>query len=268
MQSRTRAVMLGLLAVMLAGSVMAATASAGPGPFWYHRPVGETTGSGVKIAAKSPENFRGEGGKQTLVGVFDGGEVEVKSASVQVKGAISNGPFQGQVKLELIYLQPEVVKPAGKPCTVTIGKNNVVVVKGHLMWKWNGATKQLEEQKQAEQVPELVFTPAELQQGATGLPKGEFTSLTFLGSGCGVLPGGPRQVSGSEVGFPSPSHLEEWSSKLSVRTVPGKELLQHFWNGEKFVGAKVGLEFTGAEANLIGQTEATAEQQEIAVKEN
>ena len=267
MQSRTRAVMLGLLAVMLAGSVMAATASAGPGPFWYHRPVGAKEPQ-LKVSANAPENFRGTGGEQTLVGTFGTESVEVRSKSVQVKGAISNGPFQGQIKLEIIYLQPEVVKPAAKPCNVVVGASNIVAVKGHLMWKYNGVVKQLEEQKQEEQTPEIVFTPTELQQGATGLPKGEFTSLTFKGAGCGVLTGGARQISGSEVGFPSPSHVEEWSQKLSVRTVPGKELLQHFWNGAKNVEAKVGLEFTSNPASLIGQTEVTAEQQEIAVKEN
>jgi hypothetical protein len=269
MQSRTRAVMLGLLAVMLVGSVMAATATAGPGPFWYHREVGGK-GNGTKIAANSPESFRGTGGEQTLTSTFGTETVELRSRSVQVKGAIANGPLQGQIKLEIIYSQPEVLKPTGKPCEVVIGEKNIVVVKGHLMWKWNGEVKQLEEQKQETQVPDLVFTPAELLQGAKELPKGEFTKLNFKGGGCGPLVG-PQKVGGSEVGLPTPGTVGVFSTTLGVRTIPSgtvPHLWQHFWNGFEFVGIKAGLEFASVAANLVGQTEAKAEQQEVGVLES
>jgi hypothetical protein len=259
--------MLGLLAMMLAGSVMAGTASAAAGPFWHHRAVG-AEGEGAKVEANAPESFKGKGGEQTLTGTFGGETVEVRAPSVQVKGAVFNNSLQGQVKLEIVYNQPEVLKPAAKPCSVVIGAKNIVVVKGHLMWKWNGEAKQLTEEPQtAGQKPDLVFTPLELATGATTLPAGEFTSLTFTGSGCGVLPGGPRKVSGSEVGLPSPANVNEWSKKLAVRTLPGKEFEQHFWNGTAFEGVKAGLEFTGATANLVGQTEVEAAQQELAVFE-
>lgn len=139
MQPRIRAVMLGLLAVMLAGSVMAATASAGPGPFWYHKAPGEK-GNGVKVS--SPESFSGEGGKQTFTGTIGKEAIEITSKSVQVKGAITNNAFQGQVKLELIYTQPTMIKPISSGCEVVVGEKNIVQVKGHLMWKYNGVPKQ------------------------------------------------------------------------------------------------------------------------------
>jgi hypothetical protein len=256
--------MLGLLAVMLAGSVMASTAFAGP--FWYHRPIGEVTGNGVKITSQTPENYAGTGGEQTFKGKIGTTEFEIFSKSTQVKGAIFNNALQGQIKLELVFNQPTLLKPVISGCTVTVGQKNIVQVKGHLMWKWNGETKQLEEQKQESQVPDLVFTPSEVERGATTLPKGAFTTITF-GSTCGALVG-TFNVGGTEVGLPSPAHVGEWSQTLSVRTLEGKELLQHFWNGEKFVGAKVGLELDSNPASLIGQTTTEAKQQEVAVKES
>jgi hypothetical protein len=265
MQSRIRVAMLGLLAVMLAGSIMASTASATAGPFWHHRAVGGE-GEGAKIEPAGAESFKGEGGEQILAGKLSTEPVEIVSKSVQVKGAIFNNALQGQIKLELIYNQPTLVKPALKECTVVVGEKNIVVVKGHLMWKWNGEKKQLEEPTQEAQKPDLAFTPAEIAEGATTLPTGVFTTITLKGSGCGVL-AGTFKVEGSDVGLPSPSNVKEWSTKLSVRTIPGENLLQHFWNGKEFIGAKVGLIFGGNTSSLIGQTKTTANQQEIAVFE-
>ena len=239
MQPRIRAVMLGLLAVMLAGSVMAATASAGPGPFWYHKAPGEK-GNGVKVS--SPESFSGEGGKQTFTGTIGKEAIEITSKSVQVKGAITNNAFQGQVKLELIYTQPTMIKPISSGCEVVVGEKNIVQVKGHLMWKYNGVPKQLEEQKQEAQSPYIVFTPKEIQQGATGIPGGTFTTITFKGSPCGVL-AGSHEVAGSQIGFPSPSTVGTFSKTLAVRTTGGQKELVHFWNGEKNIEGKVGLLF-------------------------
>ncbi len=257
--------MLGTLAVMLAGSAMAATASAEAGPFWHHRAIGGE-GEGAKVEPKAPENFKGEGGVQTFKGKIGTTEFEIAAKSEQVKGAIFNNALQGQIKLELIYNQPELIKPTIAGCVVTVGQKNIVQAKGHLMWKWNGTETQLNEVKQEAQVPDLVFTPTEVVSGATELPKaGAFTTIGF-NSKCGALVG-TFNVGGTEVGLPSPSHVAEWSRKLSVRTLEGKELLQHFWNGAKFVGAKVGLELGGNPASLIGQTQTESEQQEIAIFE-
>ena len=85
--SRIRALVLGLLAVMLAGSITAGAASAEAGPFWHHRAPG-TEGAGAKIEPKAPENFSGKGGGQTLLGEIGGAKIELVSDGTQVKGAI------------------------------------------------------------------------------------------------------------------------------------------------------------------------------------
>jgi hypothetical protein len=261
-KSRTKVMVFGLLALMLAGAVAATSASASPGPFWYHRGVG-TEGGGVKVTA--PEGFTGEGAKQTLNGTILGTAVEITSSSVQVKGSISNNAFQGQVKLELIYNQPQLIKPAASGCSVVIGEKNIVQVKGHLMWKYVTGGPELKEQGAAGQTVEMVFTPQELKQGATGIPAGVFTNITLTGSGC--LLAGKNNVEGSQIGYPSPG-LNEFNTRLAVRTAAGKEQLVHFWNGEKNVEGKSGLVFAGNESSLLGQTESKANQQEIAVKES
>jgi hypothetical protein len=265
LKSRTRALLFGVLAVMLAGSIMAATASAIGGPYWHHRAIGGE-GEGAKIESKAPENFKGEGGAQTFKGKIGTTEFEIAAKSEQVKGAIFNNSMQGQIKLELIYNQPELLKPTIAGCVVTVGQKNVVQAKGHLMWKWDGTAAQLKEESQAAQVPDLAFTPIEIPEGATELPKGgAFTTITF-NSKCGALVG-TFNVGGTEAGLPSPSHIGEWSRKLAVSTVEGKELLQHFYNGKVFIGAKLGLELGGNPASLIGQTQTESAQQEVAVFE-
>jgi hypothetical protein len=223
-------------------------------------------GSGVKVAANAPEGFTGEGGKQTLNGMLGTTAVEITSSRVQVKGAISNNVFQGQVKLELIYNQPQLIKPAASNCAVTVGAKNIVQVKGHLMWKYVKNGTELTEQGAAGQKVEMVFTPQELSQGATGIPGGVFTTITLAGSGC--LLAGTFPVEGSQIGYPSPSGLGEFSMNLAIRTTEGKEQLVHFWNGEKNVEGKVGLKFDSLESSLVGQTETKANQQEIAIKES
>jgi hypothetical protein len=262
-RSRTKALVFGLLAFVLVGPTLAASASASPGPFWYHRAIGAKE-SGVKVAANAPEGFSGEGGAQTLENTILGTAIEITSSRVQVKGAISNNAFQGQVKLELIYNQPTLVKPAASGCSVTVGAKNIIQVKGHLMWKYVTGGNELNEQGAAGQKVEMVFTPKEIQQGATGIPGGVFTTITLAGSSC--LLAGTNNIEGSQIGYPSPSGLEEFSTKLAVRTTAGAERLVHFWNGEKNVEGKVGLKFANNESNLIGQTETKANQQEIAVK--
>jgi hypothetical protein len=286
--SRTKAVMLGLLAVMLVGSIMATTASAEAGPFWYHRPVGEVKNEiGTKLAPGTAEQFTGSGGEQKLLSHVksEGKEeaIEINSPSTEVKGDITNGEHQGQIKLEIAYKEPKLVGFAS--CVVTIGTNNTVVVKGHLAWKWNGEKSQLEEQPQEHQTPDIVFTPVEPQEQkpfveVLDLRKvGVFTTLSFkpLSKACGPFSTLNKvEVQGSEVGIPN-RKLNEFSKTLAVRTIAegtipkavgeGEGFLQHIWNGTRFLGLIVGLEFGGLSADLIGQTETEAAQQEIAVRE-
>jgi hypothetical protein len=268
---------LGTLAVMLLGSAMAASASAEAGPFWHHRAIGGE-GVGAKVEPNTPESFKGTGGEQKLKGTLAGEPVEITSSSLQVKGAIFNGPDRGQVKLELIYNQPKLIKPNKPNCAVTVGEKNIVVVKGHLMWKWDGTKTQLEKAvQQPEQTPDLVFSAVEPSQQKPFVEKlkftnnGTFTTVALKNAAeCGVI-AGTFPVSGSEVGIPSPARTEEWSRKLAVRTVESQSttepFLQHFWDQEAYQGAIVGLTFGSNPASLIGQTEVEAAQQEIAVFE-
>ncbi len=257
--------MFGLLWFVLVGPTFAVSALASPGPFWYNRGVG-TEGGGVKVAANAPEGFKGEGGEQTISGTILGTRLELTSSRVQTKGAIFNNAFQGQAKIEVIYNQPTLVKPAASGCSVTVGAKNIVQAKGHLMWKYVAGGNELNEQGAAGQKVEMVFTPKEIQQGATGLPGGVFTTITLAGSGC--ILAGTNNVEGSQIGFGSPSGLGEFSTNLAVRTTEGQEELVHFWNGEKNVEGKAGLKFANNEAGLIGQSELKANQQEVAVKES
>ncbi len=293
--SRLRALVLGLLAMMLVGSVTAGAAMAEAGPFWHHRAIGGK-GEGEKIEAKAPENFEGKGGKQVLTGEpASGVVVELTSAATQVKAAIFNGEHQGQIKLVVFYQKPEVkLNNVSEPeCKATIGQqgqfSNIVQIKGHLAWKWNGTRTQLEELPQKEQTWDIVFTQTEPQrQSTTGFPlldlrsaTGVFAEVHLEGKGCGILAGTNNKVAGAEVGLPSPSALGEFSKKLSIRTIAsatlpaevletkvGKEgFLQHIWVGTGYQPLVLGLTLTGNAASLVGQTEMEAAQQEIAVTE-
>jgi hypothetical protein len=271
--------MLGLLAVMLVGSVMATTASAAAGPFWHHRPIGGE-GTGEKIEPKAPENFSGTQGVQSLLGEVAGTKVDISAPSAGVAGAIFNSSNQGQIKMTITYKEPKLVKPELKECAVIIGTNNTVIVKGHLDWKWNGTAAQLLVEPQIkEQIPELVFTSVEpvQKENSDFRNNGVFTTITLKGTGCGVL-AGTFNVEGSEVGFPN-RKIEEFNKELSVRTTAGETIksevlkaagegfLQHDWNGSAFQGIVAGLKFGGNPANLIGQTETESAQQEIAIFE-
>src|SRR4029077_446591 len=177
-------------------------------------------------------------GVQTLLGEVtakpENAKAEITSPALQVKGAIFNAEHQGQIKLALFY-QPLSVKISGlaRPnCIATVGQqgqfSNIVQVKGHLAWKWNGSKTQLEEQPQKEQKWDIVFTATEPQE-QPGRPlldlrnQGIFAEINLKGVECGVL-AGVQKVSGSEIGLPSLSQLEEWSKKLSVRTLPSGQL--------------------------------------------
>ena len=287
--SRIRALVLGMLAVMLAGSVMAATASAEAGPFWHHRPIAGK-GEGEKIEPKAPENFSGKSSIQTLTGEIGGAKVELTSSAAQVKGAIFNAEHQGQIKIVIFYQQP-TVKINGEPapeCKGAIGQQNqfsdIVQLKGHLAWKWDGTKQQLEEQPQRQQKWDIVFTQTEPQE-QPGRPLAElrkqpgtvFAEINLTGK-CGVL-AGVQKVAGSEVGIPSLSQPEEWSKTLTVRTIPSGQLpaevlgnkvggsgfLQHIWVGSGYQPLVLGLTFGGNPASLVGQTEVETAQQEISV---
>ena len=259
---------------------MAATASAEAGPFWHHRAI-NGIGEGNKIEPSAPENFRGEGGTGTLTTKIGGTELELSTSSGQVKGAIFNNAHQGQIKATLVSGQIHILKPALTNCTVTFNGNNIVVVKGHLAWKWDGTSGQLTENPQTAQQPDIIFTNVEPQEqspfGTLDYRKvGVFANFIFTGAGCGIF-SGSQPISGSEVALPTPNTLTTFSRTLKVRTIPSGTIpasvgekegfLQHVWVGTRFQGLILGLGLGTNPANLVGQFETTAEQQEIAIFE-
>jgi hypothetical protein len=282
--STTRTLILGLLAAaMLLGLTMAPSASASAGPFWYHR--ANEKGEGTKIEPAAPENLSGEGSRLSFEFELAGIPILIDaSLGVQVKAAIFNGANQGQIKTELVFRQPVLGKPEVKGCNVVIGNSNIVVVKGHLAWKWNGEKSQLEEEIPSKgQTPDLIFTPTELPVqkpepallNLSGAGSGGFTTITLSGSGCGAT-AGTYTVNGSQVGIPN-LILNEFSKGLAVRTVgsegvsvEGKKIpgtfFQHFWNGTAYLGAVFGISTSGNPSALETQIGLTASQ-EIAIKE-
>jgi hypothetical protein len=255
--------MLSFLALLAVGSLVVPAAYAEAGPFWHHRAKGEK-GEGAKIPEASPEQFQGEGGKQILVVTISSTPVEIVAKSVQVKGILYNNALQGQLKVELKYHEPTLAKPELKSCEVKIGTNNEVHAEGHLAWKWNGEAKQLEEQPQVNQKPDVIFTPAPITEGSEKLPEGSFTTITLSGSGCGVL-AGSFKINENFAATTKPSNLEEWSTTL-ITTFPGWAK-QQYWNGKKSVGVEPALKIAGNAASLIGSVTTNADVQEIAVFE-
>jgi len=223
------------------------------GPRWHRRPIG-SKGSGESIEPKAPENLKGEGGTQTLNGEIGGTSIEITSKDLQVKTAIFNGVLQGQIKQELVYDQPTIVKPALKGCAVTIGEKNIVQVKGHLMWKWNG------------EAPDVVFTASE-PASQSEVVNGVLTTVALKGTSCGIL-AGTFTIAGSEAALPSPAHEEEWSKTLALSVVQQESVQQHFWTGETFKNLKVGLLLAGHSASSAGQVVLNPLQQELAIFEN
>jgi hypothetical protein len=269
---------LGLLAVMLVGFVMASSALAAAGPFWHHRPIGGE-GTGEKIEPKAPENFSGTQSTQTLIGEIAGIKIDIAAPGASVSGAMFNSPNQGQFKMTITYKEPKLIKPELKECAIVIGASNTLVLKGHLEWKWNGNAAQLTAEPQTkEQIPEMIVTSVEPLQSSTSdfRKNGVFTTITLKGAGCGAL-AGTFNIEGSQVGFIN-RKIEEFSKTLAFRTTSGEAIkseiagggegfLQHDWNGSTFQGIVAGLKFGGNPANLIGQTETESAQQEIAIFE-
>jgi hypothetical protein len=247
--SRARAMLLSLLALLLVGSFAASTANAEGGPFWHERPEGGK-GEGTLLTGEEGPDGQGSGGVQTLTGEVAGTPIEIQAKEQQVKIQLYNTPDQAQAKIWLKYHEPKLVKPVLSGCVVEIGKGNEVKVFGHQGWKWNGEKKQLEEKPQKEQRVDWIFTPTELAQGATELPKGTFTTISLKGTGCGALVG-TFNVTGSTTGEPTPNTLETWSKEQTTK-YPGPPK-QHFWNGKAFIGVEPALVFAGNPAVLKGE---------------
>jgi hypothetical protein len=245
--SRARATLLSLLALLLVGSFAASSAYA-EGPYWHVR---EGKNAAKKLTGEEGPMGQGTGGEQILTSSIGGEKIEIAAPEQQIKIQIFNRPSQAQIKIRLVYHNPKLVKPVVKgECEVKIGENNEVVSFGHVGWKWNGTTKQLEEPPKKEQKLDLVVTAKELSEEATELPKETFTTITLKGAGCGVLTG-KFPVNGSLVVEPKPPNLEEFSNEIGSK-YSAEVLEQHLFNAKtgKNFGVKTGL-FLGTEPALL-----------------
>jgi hypothetical protein len=262
LQSRRRTMLLSLLAMVLVGSFAASTAYAEAGPFCHHRNVGEK-GEGLKLGGDAEgENANGTGGEQILKATIGTTPIEIISKDIQIKIQIYNGPDQCQIKISIQYHNPKLVKPVIAECETEIGVQNKIQVKLHAAWKWNGTTKQLEEQPQKEQQTDWLATTTDLH-GTTSLPKGEFFQITYRK--CGPLTG-KVPIKGTERVWVIPEHVEEFKTKFKFVIQAGK-WQQHYWSGKQFIGGETGLEFGGNPLDLTGEGELTTEKQELALFE-
>jgi hypothetical protein len=237
-----------------------------PGPFWHHRSNSKEA-EGSKIEEGAKESFTSKGGPQTLTAKISGSSIELLANSTEgEEGKIYNNTRQGQIEFKNFYKELRLVKPELKACEVKIGKENKVPLKGHLMWKWNGENKQLEESPQPNQTPDIGFTAVEPREskGEVNFTKdGTLTNLTFSGASCGIL-AGSFALAGSDVAIPN-RKLEEWAKTLNIRTLKNPQsgelnevYLQHYWNGIASEGIKLGLAFATEPVSLVGQTENEA----------
>jgi hypothetical protein len=260
---KLRVGLLGLVAIVLLGAFSAAPALAEGGPYCWHRGIGEKEAKGLKITGQEPEEIAGRGGVQRLENSTLG--ITIESEQVQVKGILYNNPDQCQAKVLLTYSTPKLVQDAN--CEVKINGTNVVKLFGHQAWKWDGTAAQLLEKPQTLQHRDWIFLPVELQQGATTLPSGTFSTITITskpGLKCNPLfLVNQAKVEGSATaaGFINPQKTVEDQKIGTFGTVEeirvtGGEGAQHFWNGTKFIGVQTGLEFLG-KAKYVGKFEVT-----------
>jgi hypothetical protein len=264
---RVRVILLGFLALLAATSFDTSTAYGAAGPFWHHRAKGGE-GAGEKIEEKAPEEFTGEGSSPIFIGEIASTKIEITAKSVQAKGIIYNNAEQGQGKLLQKYHGLRLEKPVLNGCEVRLGTNNELKITGHLAWKWDGTEKQLKNQmsqKKLGQAPSGVALADEISAGTTELPNGTITTITLIGSGCGVL-AGTFEIRGSITAEAKPHNLEEWSTHATVIFGLGDREI-HFWNGKEFIGTSLGLTFGGNPASYKGLAEGFAAKQEVAVFE-
>jgi hypothetical protein len=263
--NRTRAILLGFLALMAMGSITA-SAIAEPGPFWHQRAKG-AKGEGKKIEENPGLLVNGEGGPATLTGEpVLGTKAEIQAKITIVHLQIYNNPDQGQFKFRITYVDPQLLKPALKPCEVKVGKNNEVNVEGHLVWKWNGTAEQLAEKPQLKQKIDGLAIPVTTKiEGVKEIPKEEYTPITLSGSGCGVL-AGTFKVSNTEAVEFAPAVLEEFRTQLTASSHPG-EFKQHFYNQKEQIGITTGLMLGGQPANLSQEDKVEPESEEVAIFE-
>jgi hypothetical protein len=270
---KLRAGLLGLMAVLLLGSISVPSALAGP--YFLTRTAG-SKGNGVKIAESAPEAVTGKGGTQRLSGEIGGKAVTLESSEVNIGGKIYNNVDSGVAELELKYAEPKVVGLS--TCKAKIGTNNTVSLIILLVWKWNKTKTQLEEPNQSKQfwdglaihrIP--VLSAKQETEQEIELPKEEFTKISFSAVNCGVL-AGSFAVNGSDGLVPIPqTPLNTFVTSQEFASAPGGVLFdQHWWKYTRraYLGFTVALTFGGNPAKYEGDNTLNAPAgQELAVSE-
>jgi hypothetical protein len=248
---KLRVGLLGLLAMLLVGSLAPAAALAEGGPFCHHSQNGVTDNGQIK--ARMPEQIAGSGGEQRFEAKLGGTAFTFVASGVQIKGIIYNNEDQCQAKLEVQY-QPIKFEPEIAHCKLSFPHNNVVKIFAHAAWKWLG-TEAEQKENPIRQGRGWMMLPAELQQKAKELPKAEtFTVINIEKDGTGecLLASKQNRVAGSIFAETAPASLGEFREEERL-TLLSNGTLQQFWNGQyPLVGAESGLTIAGAAAKFTG----------------
>jgi hypothetical protein len=259
---KVRLLVLGLLSMMLFGAVASTSALAEPGPFWHHREVGGK-GEGEKIEQKAPEGYTGIVNQSEFVGKIGGTELKLKGEA-QVSGGVWNGPDQGQAKIQVKFFNVVANNIANCTAEVKVPQD----YNAHLMWKYRGFPKELENKNQILQGQEWdgLVIPQQSKLGPKGPEGKNIFAIITLGSKCGVISGLKGNVEGF-TGFNAPQVPLESFSKEPILVFPGGILEQHFWNGQEFVPIRLELTFNNELAKFFSQGPIKFQKQEVGVFE-
>jgi hypothetical protein len=258
---KVRLLVLGLLSVMVFGA-FASTALAGPGPYWHHRAEGGK-GEGEKIEQKEPESYSGSVTQSEFIGKIGGNELKLKGEA-QVSGGVWNAPDQGQAKIQVKFFNVVANGIAGCTAEVKVPQDYNV----HLMWKYRGNAKELENKPQVEQGQEWdgLVLPQQSKLSPKGPEGKNIFAIIKMGSKCGVLSGLGGNVEGF-TGFSAPQLPVGSFSKAPILVFPGGILEQHFWNGQRFEPIIAELTFNNELAKFFSQGPVKFQKQEVGVFE-
>lgn len=259
---KVRLLVLGLLSVMVVGAVASTSALAEPGPFWHHSVPGSGKDDG-KIEQKEPEQYTGIVTQSEFVGKIGGTELKLKGEA-QESGGVWNAPDQGQAKIQVKFFNVVANNIAGCTAEVKVPQDYLV----HLMWKYRGLPKELENRPQKEQGQEWdgLVLPQQSKLSPKGPEGKNIFAVITLGSKCGVISSLKGNVEGF-TGFSAPQLPLEKFSKEPTLVFPGGILEQHFWNGQRFEPIKLELSFNNELAKFFATGPIKFAKQEVAVFE-
>src|SRR4029077_322826 len=201
---KVRLLVLSLLSVMVFGAVASGSALAEPGPFWHHRAEGGS-GNGLKIEKQAPQAFEGEGSGTELTAKLGGVEFKIK-CNIKAKGKIWNESSQAQGEVAVTY--EKCVANSIEGCTVIVTPSGNYII--HLLWKYAGNAKELENKNQTLQGQHwdglllplgVEVIPNAENKEAILKEKKSFAEVKF-GGACGVLKALAGKAEGS-TGFTS-----------------------------------------------------------------